>query len=122
MGSTTIATQNIVNGLLTINCEEWQAFKISVPQDAKNIHVQGSFLASGGSGNDIMVAIMTEENFLNFQNGHTVNVFYNSGQLTVNNFDVALPFEGNYYIVYSNLFSSFSAKRVQTTVNLIYDC
>ncbi len=74
-------------------------------------------MANGGSGNDIQFAIANEESFENFRNGHPVNVYYNSGQLTTNNFDIALPSSGIFFVIYSNIFLSFSGKRVNTRVD-----
>jgi hypothetical protein len=81
--------------------------------------VVGSFRAAGGSGNDIKVLIMDPLNYENWANGHSVKVNYTSGQITVANIDVALP-SGTYYLVYSNRFSTFSSKSINTKVDLVY--
>lgn len=112
---------NLVNGLITVNALGYEYYPFSVPSGATNVHVQGSFTASGGSGNDIIVYIMDSTSFVNWQNGHQVNVYYNSGQYTTSHFDVALPSgSGFYYLVYSNTFSLLSQKNVNTQVNLLY--
>jgi RNA polymerase subunit RPABC4/transcription elongation factor Spt4 len=113
-------TINIVNGLITVNAGLYKYYMFSVPSGASNAHVSGTFTASGGSGNDIVVLIMDSTNFINWQNGHSANTYYNSGPLTTSSFDVSLPAGESYYLVYSNTFSTVSSKNVQTTVNLIY--
>jgi hypothetical protein len=112
---------NIVNGLITVNAGYYEYYPFYVPSGAANVQIQGGFTASGGSGNDIVVMIMDSTSFINWRNGHQVNVYYNSGQLTTSNFDVSLPSgSGSYYLVYSNTFSLISQKNVNTQVNLSY--
>ncbi len=117
----TTHTINIVNGIATVNAGKYQYYQITVPPSATNVHIQGTFAASGGSGNDIIVLMMDSTSFTNWQNGHQVSVYYNSGQLTTSSFDVPLPSgAGTYYLVYSNTFSTFTQKNVNTQANLIY--
>jgi hypothetical protein len=111
---------NIVNGLLTIDAEGYQVYVVKTPPDATQIHVQGSFNASGGTGNDIEVFIMDTVAFKNWQNNHTVRAYYDSGRLTTSNFDVALPSGGEFALVFSNTFSSFSRKIVNAFACLFY--
>lgn len=113
---------NIVNGMITVSADSYNYYQFSLPQGATNVHLQGSFYAAGGSGNDIEVIVLDPTGFINWRNGHTVNCYYSSGQLTTSSFDVILPSgAGNYYLVYSNTFSLFSQKNVNTQVNLNYD-
>jgi len=63
---------------------------------------------------------MDETNFINWKNGHQSTAYYNSGQLTTGTISASLPSSGAYDLVYSNAFSTFSSKNVQTTVNLYY--
>lgn len=114
-------TVNIVNGLITVNAGNYEHYQFYVPSGATNVQVQGSFTASGGSGNDVVVLIMDSTDFINWQNGHQVSVYYDSGQLTTSSFDVSLPSgSGTYYLVYSNTFSIISQKNVNTQANLSY--
>ena len=114
-------TVNIVNGLITVNAGYYEYYQVYVPSGATNVQIQGSFTASGGSGNDIVVLIMDSTNFINWQNGHQASAYYNSGELTTSSFDVPLPSgSGSYYLVYSNTFSVLSQKNVNTQANLSY--
>jgi hypothetical protein len=63
---------------------------------------------------------MDQANFVNWQNGHQASAYYDSGQLTTGTISASLPSSGTYDLVYSNAFSTFSSKNVQTTVNLYY--
>ena len=114
-------TVNIVNGLITVNANEYEYYPFYVPSGAINVHVQGSFTASGGLGNDKAVLIMDSTDFINWQNGHQASAYYDSGRLTTSSFDVPLPSgPGTYYLVYSNTFSIISQKNVNTQANLSY--
>jgi len=114
-------TVNIVNGLITVNANDYESYQFSVPSGATNVRVQGSFTASGGSGNDVVVLIMGSTDFIHWQNGNQASTYYNSGQLTASSFDVPLPSGlGTYYLVYSNTFSIGSQKNVNTQANLSY--
>jgi len=114
-------TVNIVNGLITVNPHDYESYQFNVPSGATNVQVQGSFTASGGSGNDIEVLVMDSTDFINRQNGNQASAYYDSGRLTASNFDVPLPSGlGSYYLVYSNTFSIISQKDINTQANLSY--
>ncbi len=111
---------DVVSGVVSVPPGQSVYYTFTVPSDATSATVHGSFTASGGSGNDIKVYIMDNTNFINWQNGHQANTYYNSGQVTTDQFSVSLS-PGTYYLVYDNTFSTFSAKNVQTTVTLSYN-
>lgn len=118
--TTTGVTTNIVNGNIGVSAGQYQDYQVTVPAGAYNAQLTGSFRASGGSGNDIIVYVLDQTNFVNWQNGHQVSAEYNSGQLTTSTFSLNLPASGTYYLVYSNTFSTFSSKTVNTQANLAY--
>jgi hypothetical protein len=113
-------SSNVVNGIIAVNAGNYQSYRVTAPTGAYNLQLSGSFTASGGSGNDIVVLIMDETNYVNWQNGHQASAYYNSGQVTTKSFSVNLPTGGAYYLVYSNTFSTFSDKNVNTQANLGY--
>lgn len=115
-------TVNIVNGLITVPPGGYEYYEFTVPSCASNARVYGSFLASGGSGNDIIVDVMDQTNFINWENGHQAYAYYTSGQVTTGTINAYLQGGNTYYLVYDNTFSVFSTKNVQTTVNLYYTC
>lgn len=118
--SRTQQSANIVNGLITVQAGGYNYYPFTLAAGTTSITVSGSFTASGGSGNDIEVFVMDETNFINWKNGHQASAYYTSGQLTTATISASLPSSGAYELVYSNTFSTFSSKNVQTTVNLYY--
>jgi zinc-ribbon domain len=109
------------NPALTIKPIGYYAFKMDVPPGAVNVHLQGSFTASGGIGNDIDVAVLPQDDFVNWQNRHASRSFYNSGKATVGNINVNLPADsGTYYLVFDNRFSLLSEKTIRVNATLAY--
>lgn len=74
--------------------------------------LKGAFRAYGGSGNDIRLLIFKDMDYLNWSNGHAGKALYDSGQLTIAEFEVALPTVGRYWFVFDNTFSMFTPKQV----------
>jgi len=60
---------------------------------------------------------MDDDALENWQHGATVKTYYSSGRLTVGNIKVRLG-EGDYNLVFSNLYSTFSIKEVTANVEL----
>jgi hypothetical protein len=111
-------TQTIVDGALTVAALGSTYYPITVPADATTVSVDGHFTATGGLGNDIEVYVLTEDNFVNFKNGHPSPTLYNSGKVTQDSINVTLPSTGNYYLVFNNNFSLLTPKAVQATATL----
>jgi hypothetical protein len=110
---------SIVNGVISVDSGKYQYYQFNIPSSASDVRLSGTFTAAGGSGNDIFVYVMDERALINWQNGHQVNVYYNSGKLTTGNINIDLP-TGTFYLVYDNTFSVISSKNIKTTVNLSY--
>ena len=110
--------QVITDGALTVPALNFSYYTFSVPTDATNISVDGHFTATGGLGNDIEVYVLTEDNFVNFKNGHSSPTLYNSGKVTTNSISATLPSAGTYYLVFNNNFSLLTPKAVQATATL----
>ena len=83
----------------------------------RNGTIIGRFSASGGNGNDVEVFILGQDEFINFQNGHSVRTWYNSGRVTVSNISVSLS-PGNYYLVFNNKFSVITPKAITASILL----
>jgi hypothetical protein len=82
---------------------------------------KGNFTASGGTGNDIDVYVLPQDDFVNWQNRHASRSYYNSGKVTVGNLNVNLPSDaGTYYLVFDNRFSLLSEKNVRVNATLSY--
>jgi hypothetical protein len=96
-------------------------FTVEATAGAFNVNLKGHFAATGGTGNDIEVYVLTEDDLLNWQNGHTVHTLYNSGRVTQETVNVALPTDaGKYCLVFNNTFSFLTPKAVQTDIALTY--
>jgi hypothetical protein len=96
-------------------------FKFPVTAGAYDASLKGHFSATGGVGNDIEVFVMTEDDYVNWQNGHKVNTLYNSGTVTQDTLNVTLPTDAaTYCLVFSNKSSWLTPRAVQANVNLTY--
>jgi hypothetical protein len=113
-------TTGVVLGSFSVAANQSQSYRVVVTDDMEDARLVGSFRAAGGSGNDIIVYIMDPTAYENFSNGHQVSVYYNSGQVTTESFNVRLPGSGTYYLVYSNRFSTFSSKTVAARTDLVF--
>ncbi len=92
----------------------WYRFTIT----GQNARVIGRFQATGGSGNDVEVFILGQDEFTNFQNGHNVNTWFNSGRATVSSINQQMP-PGAYYLVFSNTFSMMTPKAVNAGIRIL---
>ena len=87
----------------------------------KDAVLDGSFSASGGSGNDVIVAVVHEDEYLNFVNGHDAKAYWTSnGRKTTGKFSVRLP-AGTFYLYIGNKFSAFADKHVYLDVTLSFN-
>ena len=114
-------TITVGSGALTVNASSYAYFTLTVPAGASTVRVQGHFSATGGSGNDIEVYLLSENQYTNWQNGHATPTFYNSGKVTVGDLNSILPNDvGTYYLVFNNRFSLLSPKAVEEHLTLTY--
>jgi hypothetical protein len=99
------------NPALSINAFNFAYFKLDIPSGATSVRLEGNFTASGGTGNDVVVFLFPEKDFVNWQNRHATTNLYNSGMVTVGTIDVNLPSDtATYYLVFNNRFSLFPKK------------
>jgi len=114
-------TQATGDKAFTVNAGGVYYYKFQVPAGAYGVALKGHFSATGGSGNDIETYLLTEDDLVNWQNGHTVHTLYNSGRVTQETVNLALPSDaGRYCLVFNNKFSLLTPKAVQTDVTLSY--
>jgi hypothetical protein len=64
----------------------------------------GRFEATGGGRNDIRVLIVDADGLTNFKNGNQFSTYFDSGNVTVGNFDVKLAGDKWYYIIFKNYY------------------
>ncbi|HZQ17074.1 MAG TPA: zinc ribbon domain-containing protein [Terriglobales bacterium] len=109
------------SGALTVGQGRSTYFKMVVPADATEVQLQGHFTASGGSGNDIIVQAMNEDEFINWQNHHGQDTLWDSDKVTVGDMKLSLPNgAGTYYLLFNNSFSLITPKAVQHNIGLTY--
>jgi hypothetical protein len=114
--------QKLLTGSIAVNPRSYQWVAFTVDPRMKNVRVGGHFQAYGGTRNDIQTVICTEEDFINFRNGHQARVFYDSNKTTVGDINAVLPNVGGRYVLgFNNAFSILSAKTVSGEISLNYD-
>ncbi len=102
---------------LTVGARQYRYYRFYVPVTTR---IGGRFRATGGSGNDINVMILDADGFENFQNGHSVGTYYNSGYVTVGNINVDLG-RGVYFLIFANRASLVTSKAVETIIGMLVD-
>jgi hypothetical protein len=114
-------TQTTGEKAFTVNAGGSYYYNFEVGPGAYNASMKGHFAATGGIGNDIEVYLLTADDLVNWQNGHTVHTLYNSGRVTQETMNVALPMDaGKYCLVFNNKFSFLTPKAVQANISLTY--
>lgn len=116
-GRCNAVTEKIIGGIIKVEASSYQGYSFTVPVNGATI--KGSFLTSGGGGNDIAVYIFDKNNYINWQNGHESQIYYNSGKITTGDINQILP-SGVYYLVYDNGFSILTPKEIRTDVSYSY--
>ena len=107
-----LSGETIIDSVYKVDPGSYRYFPLSLPCVAT---IQGGFAASAGLGDNIIVYILDENEFYRYQNGQSASTYYNSGKIGYGTFDITLN-PGEYYIVLSNTYSSFSTKNVQLQV------
>jgi hypothetical protein len=111
----------VVSGTISVKPGGYHDYRVKVSSGMEDARLSGRFTASGGSGNDIVVLVMRQDDYVNWSNGHDARKLYSSGQSTTGSIEVRLNEFGTYHLVYSNRFSTISSKDVTTEVNLKYE-
>jgi hypothetical protein len=97
-----------------------RVLSVTLSVEMESPRLIGSFRAYGGLGNDILVYVFDDENYINWRNGHNAGHLYYSGRVTTGSFELPLLEDGTYHIVYCNIISITASKEVDTTVTLEY--
>ena len=105
----------VLESPLDVPAVTWKSIPIVVTSAMPDARLQGDIRASGGTGNDIEILVMTESDWTNFSNGHHAEALFKSGRTTVSTLDVPLP-QGAYRLVFSNTFSGITPKRITGSV------
>ncbi len=100
-----------------VRAGQYRYFTVEV-SEGELLRIAGKFRASGGSGNDIQVLAMDEENFENWKNGHRAKCYFDSDKATVGTINLTLGVN-KYYLVFSNTYSLISPKEIASNI-MIY--
>ena len=111
-------SMQIGRGSLTVNAHAYTYYPLTVPPNASQATIKGHFDAAGGRGNDVVVLILNQDEFVNFKNRHAVQTLYNSGQVTTGEIAADLQPGSTYYLVFDNIFSPITPKAVTMTADL----
>lgn len=102
----------VIQNWFTVPAAGYITFRFIVEPDMSSFRLVGTYRAAGGAGNDIRVAVASEEESFKIVNNQEARVYYSSqGQRTDGEIDLKLG-PGRYVVVFSNAFSLVSEKRV----------
>jgi zinc-ribbon domain len=108
-------------GAFTVGALASNNYTFTAPAGAFDVTLKGHFAATGGSGNDIEVFVLSEDEFVNWQNGHPAKTFFNSEKITQDSINLTLPSEAaSYHVVFNNKFSLLTPKAVQANIDLTF--
>jgi hypothetical protein len=112
---------SVVDTAFTLNAAQGMNWHFNVPANATDVRLEGTFTASGGTGNDVEVYVLNDDEFVNWRSGNKVNALYNSGRMTRGTLNTVLPAgAGTYHLVFNNKFSLFTPKAVSASIRLRY--
>jgi hypothetical protein len=112
---------NLVNGVISIQAGSYYDIPFTVDTSfMKDVRVEGTFQASGPSGNCREALILEHMDFINWVNGHAITPVYYSGQVTFTDINVNITSSGEYHLVFDNRLSIISTKNVSAQVDLYW--
>ncbi len=113
-------SEKIATGQITVKSGGSIPFRVQITPEMRDAHIVGKFSASGGARNDIAAVLASEDEFTNWNNGHSAKVYYSTdGKKTTDQLDVPLA-PGTYVFAFSNRFSPFTDKYVMAEIELDY--
>lgn len=118
-GSSTVAgirpvTIHVANGTQQIKARQYASWAFDVPSSKSGCLLTGDVTVLSGGEKDVMVLVMTGDQFANWQNDHQAQVFFSTGRETAIPLNVPMKGSGKYVLVVSNAFSLLTSKVVQT--------
>ena len=93
-------------------------FQFKLPTYYRDGRIVGNALASGGSGNDIRVLLLTEQQFQAWYIEPAP--LYDSGRRQSVVLSVPVSDPGTYYILFDNTFSAVAPKNVQADIRFVH--
>jgi hypothetical protein len=111
----------ILDGAATVPAANFVSYPVKVDFASMSAAtISGYVQASGGTGNDIDVLVLSDGDFLNWKNGHPVSPLYDSGKVTGAQVFARPSASGTYYVVLSNKFSALSPKSIGAMLQLMW--
>ncbi len=110
----------LLSGEVAISPQQVRYWQFAIDPSMINVHVVGSFHASGGSGDDIEATIAEKGQCENWIKGHQAQVLYASGKVTNADVDVPIQQAGVYRLAFSNRMALLSTKTVAGAITLQY--
>lgn len=125
-----LVSKAIGESALTVPANSFKDYPFTVPSGLKNVMLLGHFKATGGAHNDIVVCIMTDDQFVNWRNRPIENnpikpyfhgALYDSHEVTQGTIRLPLLADSStYHLVFYNGFSLFTPKAVVAKFALEY--
>jgi len=125
--------QTVLETPFSVNPKNFRYYKFDLPGGSMNVSIVGQFSATSADkkpgskkgadtdDNDVEVYVLSEPAFAVWQNGYATSSVYESGRVPHGTMQADLPAgAGVYYLIFSNKFSSRSAKNVNASVLLRY--
>ncbi len=125
--------QPVLETPFSVTPRNFRYYKFALPEGSMNVSIVGQFAASEKRGSAksrekaeedadrIEVYVLSESAFAVWQNGYATSSVFESGRVSQGRVQAELPpGAGIYYLVFSNRFSSKTAKDVNATVLLRY--
>lgn len=123
----------VLSSPFSISAHNFRYYKFSLPEGSVNVSIIGHFTATAekkpgkpkseleDSDSDVEVYVLSEPAFAVWQNGYATSSVYESGRVSKGEIQSELPAgAGIYYLVFSNKFSTKSAKNLDANVLLRY--
>ncbi len=126
--------QTILETPFSVTAQNFRYYKFDLPEGSMNVSIVGQFSSSAADkkkpgakpkylddDNDVEVYVLSEPAFAVWQNGYATSSVYESGRVSQGSMQSDLPAgAGVYYLVFSNKFSTRTAKTINATVLLRY--
>lgn len=125
--------QTLLDVPFTVGPHNFRYYKFDLPEGSMNVSIIGQFTANSvdkksskpkdgdSDDSDVEVYVLSEPAFAVWQNGYATSSVYESGRVSQGNMQADLPAgAGVYYLIFSNKFSTKTAKSVNASVLLRY--
>ena len=111
----------ILDGSATVPAAGFVSYPVKVDlASMTSATISGYVQASGGTGNDIDVLILSDADFQNWKNGQPVTPLYDSGKATGAQVFARPSASDTYHVVLSNKFSKLTPKSIGAIVQLMW--